>query len=101
MRAFFVLLLTALLVGPPAYAQATVQAQQAFLQGLRAAYADNHEEALGQYERAAQLGATQAGLLFAQAQSHDALGNSTTALFMVEQARLLDDSVVSYGLLQA
>jgi len=100
-RAFFLLLLTALLPVPLTQAQATVQAQQAFLQGLRAAYADNHEEALKQYERAAQLGAMQAGLLYAQAQSHDALGDYATALFMVEQARFLDSTVVSYGLLQA
>lgn len=101
MRAFFLLLLTALLTTPHVHGQASVQAQQAFLQGLRAAYAGNHEAALEQYERASQLGATQAGLLFAQAESHNALGDHQTALFMTEQARLLDGSVAEYGLLQA
>ena len=63
------------------------QAKQLFVRGMTEAYLDNHEEALTYYDRALQLAPNAASVHAAAAESHEALGDETSALYHARRAR--------------
>ena len=66
---------------------AALQAQKLFVRGMTQAYLDNHDRAIGLYERALELAPNEAPILSAMADAQAAQDATDTAIFYAEQAQ--------------
>lgn len=74
-------------VPPDTLDAAAAQAQKLFVRGMTQAYLDNHDRAIGLYERALELAPNEAPILSALADAQAEQDATDTAIFYAEQAQ--------------
>lgn len=88
---------TAHAASPPDTLDATAaQAQKLFVRGMTQAYLDNHDRAIGLYERALELAPNEAPILSAMADAQAAQDATDTAIFYAQQARSVAPDNIHY-----